>query len=112
MRISVSAQQPRASIAKSVGIVVLRRGEVPSAPELQIVGLTKSAVTARAAHVAGAAVVIAKPTSVATLGQTLRSLLLRKIPTLKFYSSLSCGPTPHAPTRATRPFSCPIRGKS
>jgi len=109
VRISVSAQQPRASIAKSVGIVVLRRGEVPSAPELQIVGLTKSAV---AAHVAGAAVVIAKPTSVATLGQTLRSLLLRKIPTLKFYSSLSCGPTPHAPTRATRPFSCPIRGKS
>ena len=44
-------------------------------PELQIVGLTSDATTALAAHKAGAATVIAKPTSVSAVSQTLRALL-------------------------------------
>jgi hypothetical protein len=44
-------------------------------PELQIIGLTSDATTALAARKAGAAIVIAKPTSVSTVSQTLRALL-------------------------------------
>ena len=44
-------------------------------PELQIIGLTSDATTAIAARKAGAAIVIAKPTSVSAVGQTLRALL-------------------------------------